>query len=177
MDILENQSKLGTSERSSLQNIKPILIKSFLAKSLYGGGRARGWEPSSSGFHRDSLAPATPRAPNVPPTAAPFRAWRGLAGKGLQRNPSAPPCPPPAPWDEGSLFTPASAAGFRNRPSGFGPRMSTVSGYRGRRTPQPSPPPFKSRDDSYIKVWYSPKFNNLIRKELIYLRGLKNDTT
>ncbi|BAA29123.1 103aa long hypothetical protein [Pyrococcus horikoshii OT3] len=35
----------------------------------------------------------------------------------------------------------ASRGGFGNRPSGFGPGISAVSGYRGRRTPRPSPPP------------------------------------
>ncbi len=50
-------------------------------------------------------------------------------------------------------YAPASACGFENRPPDFGPRISTVSGYRGRRTPRPSPPPFKLPTADYIKVW------------------------
>ena len=50
-------------------------------------------------------------------------------------------------------YAPASARGFRSRPPDFGPRISTVSGSRGRRTPQPSPPPFKTTRAGYIKVW------------------------
>ena len=73
--------------------------------------------------------------------------------------------------------TPASGHGFGNRPPSFGPGISTVSGCRGRRTPQPSPPPTNNLPVAYINLWhpwlkFTPSLSTPLRQEKV-IKGLR----
>lgn len=113
-----------------------VLRNSLVAAGTPGGGNP---PPRPSTGARSPPLPRERRTSRLPLLPSGPGGVRRAKGVSPALQPDLAHRRPPGTRDH--RCTPASGRGFGNRPPGFGPRISTVSGYRGRRTPRPSPPP------------------------------------